>query len=354
MIRFFWFSLLLPLSACRAQEPEPVAKGARHLGIHLTTAEERTYQEAFGMAADAGMDVVPLGFAWTTLEPSPRVYDSTWLAVLDAYYSASDMPVSLFLMPITALDKTVPADLMGLPFDHPEMIARFDSLLSFIRSQIQQAELNNLIIGNEVDLYLNAHPEEWAAYTAFFRQTRAHARNLWGPALPIGAETTYSSLAGASAVQAEALHADADMVVFSYYPLKPDFTMDRPAVIGEVVDDVAERYPGKRLFLEETGYASGKACGGSEQRQAEYVQETFRAWDRYADRLMFVGFLWMHDLSDAETEGYVQLYGMRGQPAEAAFAAYLQTLGLRTWPGSGRRKPAWDRLAAESAARGWR
>lgn len=306
------------------------------------------------MAADAGMDVVPLGFAWTTLEPSPRTYDSTWLTVLDAYYSASDMPVSLFLMPITALDKTVPADLMGLSFSHPEVIARFDSLLSLIRRQIRQTELNNLIIGNEVDLYLNAHPEEWAAYTEFFRQTRAHAHSLWGPELPVGAETTYSSLAGAAADEAGALHADADMVVFSYYPLKPDFTMDRPAIIGEVLDDFAERYPGKRLFLEETGYASGKACGGSEQRQAEYVQEVFRAWDRHADRLMCVGFLWMHDLSDAETEGYVQLYGMRGQPGEAAFAAYLQTLGLRSWPGSGRRKPAWDRLAAEASARGWR
>ena len=56
---------------------------------------------------------------------------------------------------------------MNVPFDDPQMLERFKALIDAILARSTHP-IRYLSIGNEVDVYLAAHPQEWAAYTTFY------------------------------------------------------------------------------------------------------------------------------------------------------------------------------------------
>lgn len=91
----------------------------------------------------------------------------------------------------------------------------------------------------------------------------------------------------------------------------------------------------------------------NEKATGQFIEEMFRLWDNNADKINFIGFLWLTDLSDTATEQYVIDYGMTGFPFLHEFIGYLQTLGLRTYIGTGSDKPAYLQLNRELKARGW-
>lgn len=95
------------------------------------------------------------------------------------------------------------------------------------------------------------------------------------------------------------------------------------------------------------GMESTGQCGSSEALQADFVTEAFQAWDRHADQVEMLEFVWMHDISSEQLSVYEQYYGV----SDTCFLEYLATLGLKTADGAD--KPAWLRLMAEASARGW-
>ncbi len=77
----------------------------------------------------------------------------------------------------------------------------------------------------------------------------------------------------------------------------------------------------------------------------------FNFWDKHSEQLIYVGFLWLHDLSEAKASNLVEQYGMNGQPNVEAFKEYLGSLGMRTYEGVD--KSGMLELREQARARGW-
>lgn len=323
-------------------------RGDRMLGIDVGEAEGETYDQAFQLARQAGMQFTSLSLAWDDLEPRPGEYsaDPNFLAIANQYYPAQDVPLALTIAPIDTNRTRVPADLREAAFDDPEVIARFERLLDYVFSQIPDVELAVLAIGNEVDATLGADAAGWARYQTFYESTAAYARRL-RPGVPVGVKVTMAGLTGESRELARALNARSDMILVTYYPLQADFGVRPADVVPGDLAALTALYPDRPIGVLEAGYPSSEELESSQAQQAEFVRQIIHAWDVQAGQVAMLNFTWLTDVPRASVEAWSEYYGLD----DRRFAAYLATLGLRG--ADGEPKPAFEVLAAEAHSRGW-
>lgn len=321
-----------------------VPLGERLVGIDVVSAEDGDYDRAMEIARQAGAEVVSLSVYWDEIETVPGVYapDPNWLEIANQYYPARGVRVALVISVLDTVRARLPADLESKAFDDPEVIARFAEALGYIFSQIPELELVSLAVGNEVDGVLGIDARAWEAYQVFYDSAveRVHALR---PGLPVGVKATLEGLTGAPRERIDALNRSSDVVLATYYPLEPDFTVRDPAVVHEDIDALVARHPDRPVFLHETGYPSGAKCGSSEELQAEFVRQVFSAWDAHADRIRLVIFTWLTDVSPRSLRDMESYYGI----SQPAFLEYLGTLGLRTYPAAGADKAGFAALKDE-------
>ena len=321
------------------------AAAERVLSIDVSAPHGGDYTAAFELALDAGLSEIGLSFPWTSIEIAPGVYENDDLATANAFYPAYGVPVRLMISPVQTNTKVVPSDLADAPFDDPALIARFNAMLDWVATQLPNLTVAGIILGNEYDVYLGSDPAAWAAYTAFYAATAAHARRLW-PTARISAEATLPGAVGPMLAYNQALNQHSDVLSVSYYPLNPNFTVQAPGVVQAAFDEVCALYA-LPVDFEEIGYPSGELNKSSLALQGEFVHEVFLAWDRHADQVRMVDFTWMHDVGSLVARLISRFYGIRNP----RFTAYIATLGLRTADGAD--KPAWVQLKADAAARGF-
>lgn len=343
------------ISCKHSDEPElnVVAKGNRKLGIHVTATENFNYNTEIGRATDAGMDIIPLSFYWGEVE-SVQGFNFTNVDISNAYYPTFNIPVYFVVSPIYAANKSFPPDLEGKSFNDPIVISRFKALLDSIHKRTPAVDLYAVLMANEADLYLNQHPDEWDDYTQFYEQVSAHARALWKNKIKIGTEITFSSLKGTYQQEIKTLNETSDFLATTYYPLNSDFTVQDPSAVKNDLKTMVEFMPGKLVFIEETGYQTSAQCNSSDEKQAEFISTVFSTWDQYGDKIDYIGFLWLTDLSDKQASDVAATYGIStGDPLFIKFKEYLRSLGLRTFPGNGMDKKGFVRLKEETLKRNW-
>jgi len=325
-----------------------VPRGARSFGLAVGAAEDGDYDGAFGKARAIGMDVTSLSLGWDDIEVSPGVFANPFLAIAEAYYPPSGTGVVLAISPIDTNVLRVPADLQGLAFDDPAVIARFDALMDWVFTQIPTLDVPMLSIGNEVDVWLGTDATLWSQYTNFFTTVRAHIASV-RPGLPVGVKATWSGLTGAAKDFLSDLNAATDAVLVTYYPLQFDFTVLPTTAVADDFDELCALYPGRPIEFLEFGAPSSALLGSSDLVQAAFVDALFSSWDDHADQIPLAFVDWQTDVSPAQLSQFEAYYGS----SDPNFLAFFGTLGLRTWPGAGTDKPAWTALSAELALRGW-
>ena len=137
------------------------------------------------------------------------------------------------------------------------------------------------------------------------------------------------------------------MVGITYYPLEGDFQFKDPSVVASDFDKMVELYSAKEIRFTECGYATGAATGSSEEKQKQFVEEVFKAWDKHETKIRHIDFTWMHDLSQEKVDEFKTLFGISSN----AFGEYLRTLGFRSHEGVD--KEGFIQLKAEAEKRGW-
>ncbi len=349
---FLTAGAMLCLSGCRKTPDVTVAKGARHLGVHITPAQGQSYSAAFLQARTAGIDCVPFTMQWSSLEQNGSYDPQGLLDDLNGFYGMEPVSLSLCLSPIAANRRDLPADLMQTAFDDAAMIGRFERLLDTVHAHLAATNLRYLLIGNEVDLYFSLHPEEWSAYSAFCAAVRIYARTLWGNQLLVGAETTLGANVGTDYPSIVNLNAPLDIVCLTYYPLSSTFTMNPASVVGNDFETLLQKYPGRQILMQECGYATSPLCSGSDSAQASFVRDVFTIWDRHADQMVYVAFLWLNDISGAQAQSETVYYGLNGTSVDQAFTAYIGSLGL--CDSLGVPKAGFLTLQQAAGKRGWK
>lgn len=346
-------TLFLFIACCSCKKEnggEGHSKGGHMLGIHVTETATLDFEKSFKIAMDAGMDCVPQVIYWNMLEQDGKYDPDQLLEIINLFYPAYDMAVSLCISPIAAISRAVPNDLEMVSFSDPQMIDRFKRLLDTVYKKTPNLDIQFLLLGNEVDLYFSAHPEQWEDYISFTRDIVPYAKQYW-EGIRIGVETTLGGATGPNKDYIKDLNKHTDIICFSYYPINADFTMKPIEEVKPAIGTILDLYQGRAMFLEECGYATSEVCNSSEEAQAAFVEEMFKIWDENSSQLLYVGFLWLHDIPDETAWHYVKEYGMKGRPHESVFKEYLRTCGLRT--ASGKEKKGFQTLKDMALERGW-
>lgn len=322
-------------------------RGTRVLGIAISDRADGGFNDSFLQAVDAGMQATSLPLAWDDLEVQPGTYAPAidYLAIAASYYAPRGTRLLLEINPIDTNNRRIPTHLDGRSWDDPNLVQAFKDLLSWALPKASELDLVALSIGNEVDALL-ASDAEWEAYSRFFAEVAAHARAL-RPGLRVGSKVTYGGLSGPAETQAARLNAETDLVLTTYYPLGAGFQILEPQTVEGVFDWVTTAYAERPVIFAEIGSPSTTVCGSSEALQAEFVRRAFKAWDKHADQIEMIEWVWMHDIDQSALDHYEAYYGL----SDACFLEYLGTLGLKHHDGSN--KPAWTALAEESKKRGW-
>jgi hypothetical protein len=336
-----------------------VPKGARVLGLDfLTGAEDGTFRD--DLRRELGVDAMSLRVAWRDIEASANTFSGPSVAVLNALNAElpqRGLKLSLTLNPVTSTSLVVPSDLKSaiesgaLRLSDPAVIARFNALLTFVHDRLNGVDLATLQIGYEVDKFLALTPQYfWADYGTFFAAVSAHAKTLWGPTLKVGITASHTALVNEpSRSLLRSLNALSDQVSLTYFGRRSDGRVVEPtAVRGDIEQVIALYYP-KPISFDAVGYPSSPMLGSSITKQSQFVRAFFETWDHYAPVMPFAAFSRLHDYW-LPLAHYEALGSGGNVQIETAFQ---QSIGLRTWDGSGAHKPAYQTLRDLMFARGW-
>ncbi len=334
--------LMLACSSVRGQD------AAQVLGIATTprmipTPTQQDMLDAFKLTHDAGVDGYIFNDKWNTFEPTAGQYAiDDYVNGMNSYEAFYADTLLLGIQVINTTNKETPADLQDVPFDDPRMIPRFDALFDAMLAKINHP-VRYLAIGNEVDVYLANHPQEWQAYTTFYEAALAHVHQV-APDIRVGVTVTYNGFLGHTDA-VKHLTAHSDVAIVTYYPLGAGFKADNPDAPLTDFPKIVELAGGLPVVLQEVGYPTSPLLDSSEAEQAQFVRSVFAAWKAAGDAIPFLDYFILHDLPDdwcSAMEGY---YGFK----DASFHAYLCTLGLRQ--ANGTPKEGWATFVEQ--ARAW-
>ncbi len=343
--------------------PDPVVGALPSIGVLSITGIPRlnpypaspaaiaaAYSEATELAYAAGARGQQLNFSWGDLESSAGVYDQARMAELSSAFnlaSARSLVQYVGIQPINTQYRDVPADLVGRAFDDPVLIARFHALLDRVVGQ-NRGRIQYLSLGNEVDIYLGAHPAEVAAFITFMRAALAYTRGL-DPAVKVGVTGTGDGLLGDKAGLLKQLNdAGTDVVILTYYPIRTDaagvVSVRDPAVVAADMAQFLAFSGSKPLVFQEVGFPSAAGNLSSEPLQATFIHQLFTAWELAGKRIPYLNLFALHDFTPAMCADLAAHYQ---RPGVTSFQDYLCTLGLRHADGSV--KAGWQAVTDEAA-----
>jgi hypothetical protein len=286
------------------------------------------------LAQGAGVRGVIATYTWSSLETTPGHIDVSSLQSGLSYYHQKGLQVLLGIQVINTVKREVPSDLETVPFDDPQFIGRFHALLDAVRAALSGTE-RYISIGNEVDVYLQAQPNEWASYTRFYTDAVSYLHTN-SPSLFVGVTTTFAGYSVASTAAVHTLNGPSDVIILTYYPLQGDSQVLAPTSPVTDIPLMQSLAGGKPIALQEAGYPSGTPNASSEALQQQFVTNLFQAWHDAGNNLPFLSYFLLYDFDQPTCTALGTYYGS----ADPAFLSYLCTLGLRHADGTS--KPAWD------------
>lgn len=303
------------------------------------------FLSAFQMAYDAGARGAFSSWTWSSLEPSAGRFDLKKATDdLEFQGRGSNLALLVGIQVLNTTAKETPADLAATPFDAPEMTARFHALVNALLPHID-SHVRYLSIGNEVDVYLAAHPAEWNAYQAFLEDSIAYVHSV-APWIRVGTTVTFGGASGVNRERIATLTKSSDVLIITYYPLGADFAVLPPDSPEADFPKMVAMAGDRPIVLQEVGYPSAEMLSSSEKAQAEFVASVFRAWAAEGRRIPFLNYFLLHDFTSAMCGQMMDYYGLH----DANFEAYLCSLGLRR--ANGDPKLAWQTFLDQAKSAG--
>jgi hypothetical protein len=319
--------------------PVKAVAGNGLVGLILTPPNNdfsfNTLRKTIVEAHDAGVQATHTYLNWANVETKPEVYDWSFPDIQIDTTSLEGIRQSLVIEFIhTSVLGDAPDDLAGLSFSDPEYRERATAFAVAVAERYGD-ELDYLELGNEVNIYFNDHPEEMQPFLEFARQAR-DAIHAVRPDLPVGTVLAFHELINNGQLDLVDTFKFGDFLAYTYYPHAPGFRYDGdPGIFVGVLDQMIERSGDMPFIIVENGWATAASLGGSEERQAEYIRDTFAALAQR--RGAFGWHLWFgfHDGERSACEqGGLTFMPPGTDPASlgdawGAFVDYLCTLGLK-------------------------
>jgi hypothetical protein len=283
--------------------------------------------------AEAGMDFYTFRAEWDRLRSDPEMMGLIQWAI--PWAKSLGMQVMLTIPTLDTTRRTMPDDLLTLPMDDPRVLARFDQLLADLITPEVATTLDYVSIGNEVDGYLGAHPEELPAFRSFTNHAYATLRQL-GVTAPTCVTLMVPAVLADDTSVADTLLEPCSVVPLTYYPQDPGFQFRDPSTVPAELNRVLSAAGTKPIVFQEIGYASDSANNGSEARQRAFLEAALTTLAFHRDRVLAVNINWYCDIPRSEAESLAQdLYEYApNDPGYDAFVGFLASLGLKREDGT--------------------
>lgn len=335
---------------CESIAPSP--KDDRLIGIDLLNlTETNTFDDNLALGAELGIQLIALHLNWASLEPAPNTYSDPFdaLQLLGDAATANNLKFSLTPWPIDLTGKSVPTDLENTRFNDPEMIARYKSLVDFIFTKVDPSIVLNFQIGNEIDFYnTSAEPATfWEDYGIFLNEITDYMHSEY-PNIKVGFTATLPGLVQ-EPVKFNNLLENVDALGVTYYPTASNIDVKDPSVVFDDFDALIAAFPNAEINLQEVGYQTSAKNNSTEEKQAEFFCNFFKAWDMHKNNIKTASIVRLNDLSQASAQASASNYSS----SDEDFIEYLRTLGIRTYDGKGTEKQAFELIKDNLKQRGW-
>ena len=267
---------------------------------------------------------------WTDLEISPDKYNLVDTVINPMTMLVPKYPFKGVLLIIKMIDSNVlamPADLQIESFGGPVVKHRFLAMLHAIARQPSSIKLTHILLGNEVDAFLTAHPTELDGFMALLKAGIDQIHKEM-PGVKVGTITTFASLDNPQLFQT--LTQYSDFVDYTYYPLQWGWQMRPVAQVNADLNRMAAAAGSKPFAFTEIGYSSSPVSNSSQQNQAQFVKAIFDGLERYRqqNKILFISWMSFADPPPGACRSYS---GQRGISASSEFCGFLDNLGLRTY-----------------------
>lgn len=230
-----------------------------------------------------------------------------------------------------------PPELAGLAWDSPEVKAAFQATIDSLLPKMGSS-LSALTLGRDVDVYIDAHPNEREAIEGFVEHAAAYTRGhpAAPPGLRVGAAVSFDGAAASPSPSYEALLAASDVAVIAYLPGVAKGEVTPVGEVAGALDSMIAAAAGKPILLQAVGYPSDPLAQSSPEKQRLFF-ETF--WGALAPRRSAFAWVNVFELHDRGATSCASYAEAQGEPPDGSAAAFFCSLGLFTW--AGEEKPAW-------------
>lgn len=329
----------LLLSAAFAQAAE---WGVLPVPAHMLEATPQDLTNAMGnvKAINAPIHVNVLG--WHDLEPKKETYDIDGRLGTLAYGASLGLVPYFGISVINTVRRDVPDDLVDAKWDNPEFLIRFAKMFDAATKKLPQ-NISYILVGNEVDVYLEKHPDEIDGFLEFFAKASAIVKQHY-PAAKVNMSITFEGLIRNKAraeIIARAIKASDD-AVFTFYPFF-DFHPVPPADTPKLLGTLVEHAQGKDILLQEVGYPSATSLQSSEAQQAEFFKYIIPAINQ-RPQIKLASIFLLTDFDSKVCNMFTAYYGLSSWSGPSnPFHDFLCSLGVHD--ADGKPKEAWKTVS---------
>lgn len=271
--------------------------------------------------------------AWSSLETEASAFKKNGIAV-NFVYSVVDGNTRGLESALSGYAWNDSAVLKAMYNRIDQAMARLDGAAAYF------------LFGRDVDIFLAAHTDERAAFEAFLLalMTYVQTHPLAPPGLRVGVVFSFSGVSAPDASWTKLLEAS-DIAASSYLPGLGTDTAGLASNIATDVDVLVAKAMGKPIVIEALGYPSSDVVGGSDAKQALFLETFFTALGPRRSSFVFVNIEGLHDHAPGRCAERAM---SAGQAVDGSWAAYTCSLGLFT--ADSQPKPAWQVFVKAAAA----
>ncbi len=305
------------------------------ISLSINETQAINYDKAFKKAQEAGIKTTSLTLHWKDIEKQPGQYENVFVDIASQFYKNNSTSLVLTICPVNMYENCLPDHLAGKRFDDPLVISSFEKMMAWLMARMSGTKIECLVVGNEVDTYFGNSAEQWSQYETFLSSYQAVLQRQ-GRDVPLGTTVTFGNLLEnqhCSHVQNLLKN-----VMFTYYPLLPNFEVRSPNVVASDFEKVCKKFGRRNLYVTEAGYPTSAKIKGSEANQASFVQNVVSEAAKRKAQIKLVEFSWMNDFGTQEVSKIAAPFNIQS----SSFREYLGTIGLNRADGSA--KPAWLEL----------
>ncbi len=310
--------------------------GTQRLGMAMSVPEgagEEQYIAALRIQVRLGLDGGGTTIKWDEYEQQ----QGKPLNDFNGVVKLTNQQTLATISTIDTIKRRLPSDVQDLRWSDEKLKTRFDA---FLREAVPKLDkrVKWISLGNEVNAYLEQHPDELDAYLGFLAHSKSVIKGLRSD-VQVGVTVTCMDGIRIPAM-AKRLTEGMDIAVFTYYPMDGLNVAETSAVAGHF-DFMAGVAGNKPLLLQEIGYPSSPDCGSSEEKQAAFVKAVFVQLDRFRQRIPLALYFIQSDFGPSLMKLMESYYGI----SDPKFLTFLRTLGLTD--DKGKPKQAWKVFVAE-------